>query len=1326
MTSVEEVLKLKRGPVDTWSTKEKLCLASSVVRSGNQNWMSVSRSLRVFGGEPGRPADWFSQKSCAVQYDNLLTQIETPKRKKRGADGSKAEGVDLTPAEAIVKQLTGERIEELSRLMAEARAVYMRDKEDLYLVQNGQADDRLQEFALQIQQEKKQEEAKLEEQQRYLRQREERKQEVEMACRPHAAQQHLRGAGSQAARRPSNQSELGSETDNVESPSEQQPTTTEEVVESKPVSTPTSPLLTSLLKSPSPVTGVQSSSILHSAITSQRGASPTITSLLNSSPGVPSSSTSIPLSPNIKSLVSNALAGHDDVPKPQPHSSSSSPTLSMLLELPPSTPGKLPELPPYSATKQSVSTTTSKPGDEMEEPTVELLLEGADPLQQSQPAAQPLLEVEVPKSPKLNELSQEGPTSSEQCPPSIEFLHGIESNKAVQKCPSVIESPLEPKDLPGPEAKSHLDSEECKLAVETHCEVEDPKYDSPTHPPAVPLLDVVASKLVDKLNSNFDLQAKPQEPSISDDVQPLSSLDQDSLELLKPGVSGRNRARNVLLDTEAPVLPDTCKATIPMEIVSSEKEKIEDSLPSVPLSESSGISLQLTSNETDQQECSSETSSSQDVEPTDKIVATPLSGALDALKKEPVPENMEIVLPEEIEKEVPETDSKVNLEATDLQQLSTEELEQYVVDPASIGVVLEELVPGLVDGDGVCLLNLEDTDVSNMLETTEGTASDQPDHVEGNLNNDEAVAQEDDEKEENEPVSVVHTSPAHQSPQRIIATPQSAAPSPRGAGRPSKGNMVARNIVMEQEESAKPALVQNDSQQLLGDTETLSREDLENASIVFMQDGVLVQDGVVMNLDESRQTTSIVNNMQVIHDATSSGVVVVPHECPADEKEMDDSQAAKPSVAEVESAVTEKETCVTPMNDDQQGENKSPSKTPVKSSEVSPVKKIADDVKTSQETPVTKVSVPPTNEVEKTDVSKLEEVSKTAVQKIPEDPIENTVEVKEPESKKKIGPLSPREKQLPKQKPASPTKRDKSPVISESSNEMASEDDNTKEETLSKPKKESDSKVQEKKLEEEKESPATQIRMEDDNAGDPDIEPAVAQIKEEKVRADTPSTEDDNTRDTEPPQPVRRGRGRYARESIANSDSVPNSPAATNISVDDEKEYRAWKKSIMLVYNRIAQHKNASIFFKPITDDIAPEYSSMILRPLDLQTIKKNIETGKIRSTDEFQRDILIMFNNAIMYNKNNSPINNMAREMQEEGVAHLIEYKNTQMVLQTSGAESGQLLSRRGTRTADKRDQDSDGFNSRRSGSVAGLLGKRKRSMPEDKVTPKRRRDDD
>jgi bromodomain-containing protein 8 len=67
------------------------------------NRMSVSRALRLFG-EPGRPVDWFSQKSCALQYGNLLENVDTPKRKKR-TDKSGSEHVE-TPGEAIVRNLT--------------------------------------------------------------------------------------------------------------------------------------------------------------------------------------------------------------------------------------------------------------------------------------------------------------------------------------------------------------------------------------------------------------------------------------------------------------------------------------------------------------------------------------------------------------------------------------------------------------------------------------------------------------------------------------------------------------------------------------------------------------------------------------------------------------------------------------------------------------------------------------------------------------------------------------------------------------------------------------------------------------------------------------------------------------------------------------------------------------------------------------------------------------------------------------------------------------------------------------------------------------------
>lgn len=39
---------------------------------------SVSRSLKPFG-EHHRPQDWFSQKNCALQYAELLENVETPK-----------------------------------------------------------------------------------------------------------------------------------------------------------------------------------------------------------------------------------------------------------------------------------------------------------------------------------------------------------------------------------------------------------------------------------------------------------------------------------------------------------------------------------------------------------------------------------------------------------------------------------------------------------------------------------------------------------------------------------------------------------------------------------------------------------------------------------------------------------------------------------------------------------------------------------------------------------------------------------------------------------------------------------------------------------------------------------------------------------------------------------------------------------------------------------------------------------------------------------------------------------------------------------------------
>ncbi|KAM8733620.1 bromodomain-containing protein 8 isoform 1-T1 [Acanthopagrus schlegelii] len=147
---------LNVGPTEPWSVKEKLCLASSVMRSGDQNWVSVSRAIKPFS-EPGRPPDWFSQKHCASQYSELLEATEAPKR-KRGEKGEVVETIE----DVIVRRLTTERIEELKKLLRDSQEQYRKLKKEVDLIQTGHMDTKLKELWTEITLKKKQDEEEAE------------------------------------------------------------------------------------------------------------------------------------------------------------------------------------------------------------------------------------------------------------------------------------------------------------------------------------------------------------------------------------------------------------------------------------------------------------------------------------------------------------------------------------------------------------------------------------------------------------------------------------------------------------------------------------------------------------------------------------------------------------------------------------------------------------------------------------------------------------------------------------------------------------------------------------------------------------------------------------------------------------------------------------------------------------------------------------------------------------------------------------------------------------------------------------------------------------
>uniref|UniRef100_A0A4W5QTP7 Bromodomain-containing protein 8 n=1 Tax=Hucho hucho TaxID=62062 RepID=A0A4W5QTP7_9TELE len=138
------------------------------------------------------------------------------------------------------------------------------------------------------------------------------------------------------------------------------------------------------------------------------------------------------------------------------------------------------------------------------------------------------------------------------------------------------------------------------------------------------------------------------------------------------------------------------------------------------------------------------------------------------------------------------------------------------------------------------------------------------------------------------------------------------------------------------------------------------------------------------------------------------------------------------------------------------------------------------------------------------------------------------------------------------------------------------------------------------------------------------------------------------------------------------ADSLASSPASSQFSIcgEDQEAVQAqkiWKKAIMLVWRAAANHRYASVFLQSVSEDIAPGYHSIVHRPMDLSAIKKSIEAGQIRTTAEFQRDIMLMFQNAVMYNSSDHDVFHMALEMQRDVLEHVQQFLATQLIMQTS-----------------------------------------------------------
>ena len=132
---------------------------------------------------------------------------------------------------------------------------------------------------------------------------------------------------------------------------------------------------------------------------------------------------------------------------------------------------------------------------------------------------------------------------------------------------------------------------------------------------------------------------------------------------------------------------------------------------------------------------------------------------------------------------------------------------------------------------------------------------------------------------------------------------------------------------------------------------------------------------------------------------------------------------------------------------------------------------------------------------------------------------------------------------------------------------------------------------------------------------------------------------------------------------------------------------RRWRRGLLSALSTAYSHRHAHIFLQPVTDDIAPGYSSMIYSPMDLSTLRRRIEASiaplaatsttsgsseassgaTVTLTDvssgpqlvaqiakQLLRDILLMFANARMYNNRDHSVHRQAGEMCSDVLAEV------------------------------------------------------------------------
>lgn len=108
----------------------------------------------------------------------------------------------------------------------------------------------------------------------------------------------------------------------------------------------------------------------------------------------------------------------------------------------------------------------------------------------------------------------------------------------------------------------------------------------------------------------------------------------------------------------------------------------------------------------------------------------------------------------------------------------------------------------------------------------------------------------------------------------------------------------------------------------------------------------------------------------------------------------------------------------------------------------------------------------------------------------------------------------------------------------------------------------------------------------------------------------------------------------------------------------DPAARKRFRSTVLQILSQIDLDSCAGFFRVPVQPHEAPAYNTLIHYPIDLKTIGKRVREGKITSSLEFRRDVLLMLSNAVMFNKPDTDVAHDAQRMFElvESLVHVFE----------------------------------------------------------------------